>query len=362
MVNRIVRAGLLVAMVALSVGCGDEDGWPPGVVDPEGAHYQFVLSNVVVPDTAAEAEYYSLDIDYDPNGRPDNALAQILATVQDPECGSTVQEWTDRQIQKGDIILLADLQATSLADAEGVGFRVLFGTAPRPSPCIDPMDEVCGRHLDGSGSFRIDEQFPVEGVVSGSVTDGRFRSDSGSLTIRLPLRAADEPATSIDLAGARIEIDAATANNLEMGRLGGGIGEVAAQALLLPVLHGFVTDSIACVCTGSPVNCPGVDCRPCGCEPESEGELLLEWLDNCGSPAGTERDCVVDLNHFRDCSLVEGMLRPDVDLLDCSRASSPPDDCVFDPRTDEIKDSLSLSVGFTAAKASFPLPPSISGE
>lgn len=59
----------------------------------------------------------------------------------------------------------------------------------------------------------------------------------------------------------------------------------------------------------------------------------------------------VDSQEVRENDLIAALLSPDVDLLDSDGA--------FKPRTDGIKDALSLGLGFTAVTASFPFDPPV---
>jgi len=65
--------------VGESVGCGDEDRWPRGVVNSDGDHYQYVLSEMLIAATTPEVDYYSLDIDCDDHRRRRSAANSRLA-------------------------------------------------------------------------------------------------------------------------------------------------------------------------------------------------------------------------------------------------------------------------------------------
>ena len=367
---------MTVILVVAATGCATEDPWPPGAVDPEGTHYQYVFNEMMIPTTYNEAAAYGLDLDHDGMGRLDNSGGRCLAMdfVGDRSFGAFAQERMGPQVRQGDIILLADLQATSLETADGVGAQVLLGSSPSPSPCIDAMDEVCGRHLDGSGGFLIDEQSAEDSLVTGSITDGQLMSDShqamggdlppasDSLVILLPLYGG-APAIAIEIHGARIEIDTVTPSGLVGGKLGGGIVADDFDARIVPALHAELAAHIANDCTGEPSGCPGSSCRPCGCEDDLDlGRIMLDLFDEYGATLDDDPDCAVTPEEFRSNSLLSSLVAPDLDLFDCRNASNPPGDCVFAPGTDEIKDSLSFGMGFNAVKASFPLPPLHSGE
>jgi hypothetical protein len=140
LVNR--ACAILVSCGALAlVGCGggDDDGGGDGVMeeDPNGTDHTYVINDLQVPSSANEATQLGLDIDG--NGQPDNALGGLLAALAgqaDLDLNGTVNE----QVVSGGLVLLANLKATALTDATGVGLHVYLGDAATamPAPCTDP--------------------------------------------------------------------------------------------------------------------------------------------------------------------------------------------------------------------------------
>src|SRR5690606_10203617 len=126
-----------VSVAALAAACGSDDGNGNGngnmTVDPTGDHYQYVLERVLVPTNSNESSMFALNIDGDPMNRPENALGMALGAVVSQSGGELdLQGELDLSVQAGSIIVLADVQATSLATATGVGVRVLLGENPDP--------------------------------------------------------------------------------------------------------------------------------------------------------------------------------------------------------------------------------------
>lgn len=329
-----------------------------GKVDPKGTHTQYVLDSLKIPTTANEANVYGLNLDGDEEERPDNALGQILSTVGSSRGDINLQETVDAQIMDGDIILLANMQATSLITATGVGMWVFLGDGDTatPAPCLDDQDQVCGQHLMGTGSFTIsrDSPPPENTLVIGQNVGGQFTGGPGNLLIEVAL--VEGSSLVLTLIGARMEIGQVSDNAVVDGKFGGAITKSELDNTVLPTLSDLMADTISRDCTGMEVDCPGANCRPCGCEEGATGRTLLDLFDD------ESRDCKVTLEELKANSLVSSQLAPDVDLLNCPNQDSPPKECEFNPRKDGVKDSLSLGIGFTAISGSFSLPASISAS
>lgn len=323
----VKRVPLFVLAMTVSLGAaacgggGDDDD--DDVVDPAGTHYQYVLDELLMPTTATEANAYGLNLDGDEQGRPDNALGQIFATLA-AQGNVDVQAGMDARIASGEILDLADVQAESLTTATNVRMRLFLGEDGDVPP--NPADNFSGSEL-----FAIRADSPTDSQVDGLVVTGHIRLGPGNLTVEL-VGFAGEPLV-VPLIGARVEGDI-TADGIVNGKLGGGIPEQELDSLILPSVVDGLQSTVDAECAGAPPNC---------CPSGSNGETLLDLFDE-------NQDCEITLAELLDNSLISSLLAPDVDLLDSTNGN------VFSPRTDGIKDSLSLGVGFTAVGAQFPLP------
>ena len=329
-------------------------GFEAALVEPGGTHIQYVFDTTQLPTTATQASLYGIDLDGDPMGRPDNALGQIMATLASSS-DLDFQESSDRAVSRGEIITLVDVQATSLTSATGVGIGIAHGRNPSPAPCLDGNDQVCGQHLDGSGSFDV-MAHPQPALLGSQIVAGKLmRSAPGIATIQLMLFGGDAPVALV-LYGARLEAEQITASSLASGKLGGGVVEEDLDNHVIPAMRASITSSIEADCTGEPIDCPGASCRPCGCpEGESDGRNLLDLFDEYGATLDDPPDCEITVEEFANNSLISSLLAPDLDLFDCTGGGWP-NGCCFDPRVDGVKDSLSLGVGFSAVAATFLLP------
>jgi hypothetical protein len=315
---------------------GDDDG---GTVDPTGTHYTFVADSLLVPATPQESSDYALDLNGD--GRKDNALGGLLAALAST-AGLDVKGTVTENVQNGTVIVLADLQATDLSTASGVGMTVFLGDDPTPTPCTDAADpSTCGKHLDGNGSFTIAASSPTNATLVGQIVGGRFVGGPGTVGLELPL-AADQPPVAISLIGARMETGV-SATGLTGGKLGGAISSSDIETKVLPAVHTIVADLIAADCTGT-YDSAGNGQADCCADSASTGAKVLQFLN----PASSE-DCQVTLEEMKANSLIAStLLNPDLDLLDA--------DGNFNPNADGVKDSLSLGVGFSGVKGEFTLP------
>jgi hypothetical protein len=343
-----------VSLGTIACGGGGDDDDPPdqGVVNADGTSTKYVMEALKMPTTPNEAQAYGLVLDGNDQNRPNNALGQILSTLAN-SADMDLQTAVDAQVMEGDIIILMNVMATSLTTATGVGNWVFLGADPTPDPCLSVDDEVCGQHLDGSGSFTIDPQSPQDGLIVGQLVAGKFTGGPGKVTIEISLVEGDDSAIRIDLIGARMEIENITGTTMTNGKLGGAVTEKDLDDQIMPTLHDILSDTMEDDCTGVPVDCPGADCAPCGCEEGATGRMLLDLFDEYGATPEDDPDCVVTLDELLENSLISSLLAPDVDLLDCPSATSDPSECTFNPRQDGINDSLSLGFAFTATTGSF---------
>jgi hypothetical protein len=247
--------------------------------------------------------------------------------------GLDIQATVQTNVDNGAVVILADLQATDLVAASGVGLRVYQGADPNPAACTDPEDPAtCGQHLQGDASFSIASTSPDNAVVIGSNVGGRFNGGPGNMQLELPLSADADPVV-FDLIGARMEAGVSD-DALSDAKLGGAVSKDDILDEVVPAVVGVLASLIAADCTGAAPDC-------CA-DGESTGAGILSYFDEDG-------DCAVSEEEIIGNSIVAStLLNPDLDLLDA--------DGNFDPGADGVKDSLSLGVGFSAVTATFDAP------
>jgi hypothetical protein len=335
-VKRLLLLTWVLGVASLGGACGDDGTTapPPPAVDRDGIHTQFVIDRILLPTTATQASMLGLNIDGDEQGRPDNALGQILATLSS-QGGEAVdlQGEIDLAMNQGNIIVLANMQAKSLQTATGVGMWVFLGADPDPAPCDG---DVCGRHLAGGASFSISPSSPPnpnDVLLVGQNVGGKYTGGPGTVTLELSLIADTDPVV-LNLVGARAEVNVSE-GGLMNGKLGGAVTEAELNSNVLPAIASLVGDTVARDCSGTHPDC---------CTAGSTGQTLIDLFD-------TNEDCQVSLDEIRNSNLISSLLAPDVDLFD--------DTGKFNPRTNGIKDSLSLGIGFSGVPATYTLPSGI---
>ncbi|MBW1877553.1 MAG: hypothetical protein JRJ84_04245 [Deltaproteobacteria bacterium] len=299
-------------------------GDPLSCMDASGSDHGYVVDDIIIPEDADDAEAMGMDLDGD--GEADNALGKVLATFQ-------LQYEVDARVAAGDSILLVDVRATDLAEATDAGLWFLQGANPDPAPCVG---NSCGRHLQGGASFTIDTESPDGALIHGDIAGGILSGGPGTVTLRLALSQGGEPLT-LPLIGAFVATTVQE-DGLVDGTLAGAVHEDDIDTAVLPAVRDVITELVELDC---PYALP--DC----CITGTNGAFLLALLDDCSSGSST-CDCQVTLEELAENTLVQSMLRSDVDLLDNTGT--------YNPGLDGDNESISLAIGFTAVTASFPPP------
>ncbi|MGE0869576.1 MAG: hypothetical protein AB7P03_13505 [Kofleriaceae bacterium] len=320
---------LLFAVAALPMsliacGGGDEDE----VIIPEGEHYHYVMDKLIVPLTPTQATDMALDLgsktSNDLDKTKDNKLGEGLASLHTLSMFD-LQEPIDTAVNKGEIVLLMDYQTKDFINAAASGMQVYLGDMPNPAPCADANDMTCGLHLKGTGMFGVSSMSPQDAKVAGKVVNGTFSGGPGNITIPLAIAGS---AIEFNLANARVQLKGVDENGIMDGILAGLVRE-ADLPMLFPAVRDEIKPFIMADCTlaGAPTDC--------GCEMNSTGQLILDFLDT------DPKDCEVALNEIQDNPTIKSILSPDI--------------CIED--SCDKPDGISIGVKVTAKKAMFTAPP-----
>lgn len=320
--------------VATATGCvihsgGDDQenvrscpDFEPQPFDPAGTSHVYVVNSIDLAETAADAQRLGLDLDGDPKCRPDNAMGQIASTVAAHFGGYDLDVEVTLLIEAGAMLHLIDVEATSLDDAAGV--RVTISHADDFDG--DPSDNFTGLELFGVDDAR------GSGSATGRIFPGGLLSTTlGTAPMAITFPGLDD-AFVLPLVGVRIEAEIAPGG--VVGRMGGAMLEEDVQQTVIPLFAEALDRIIA-------RDCPEQDGQR-WCPPGSDGEELVRLFDEDG-------DFTISPDDLRDSELLSSLVAPDVDLFDA--------DGTFAPRTDKVKDALSIGFGFTAVPARLePLP------
>lgn len=317
---------LLFSLVLPFAACGGGD---EGTPTPEGMHYTYVASSVLVPTTNNEAREYGLDLgssdSNEPDGTVDNQLGMVLGTLASQ--GFEVQTAVDEAVADGSIILLADFQTTSFSSAGGAGLAIKLGdkATAMPVPCTDPANiATCGQHLKGTGTFTVSAASPANAVVVGKVAGGTFSGGPGEISLQIALGGS--PLT-LDLKGARAKATGMSETGMTSVILAGSLLKTDLDTKVIPAIHAQLQPLIMRDCTSTTP-------PDCGCMTGSTGKTILNLFDT------TPKDCSVTVDEIKNNSLINSLLAPDV----CST-----DSC-------DAPDALSLGLKATAVKGTFPTP------
>lgn len=324
---RLVQRTSICLVGALSLGLiacgggGDDDDGGPEPIDPNGTNHTFVASSINLPESAAEAMALGLDIDEKPNDGPDNQLGMVLSSIGTLAPDLDLQASVDGEVAEGGIILLANVKATDMVNARGVGFYVYLGENPTPAACTDVNDMICGRHLTGSASFDIAAASPSDAALGGRLVNGKLNAGPGNVTLQISL-AGGMP-ISLPLQRAKVEINAVTETGWTGGKIGGAITQEDINGEVVPAIADTVraTFDETCDVGGTPPSC--------GCVAGETGETLRGLFDKAPT-----QDCMITDVEVQ--AVVSGFLTPDLDL-----------------DGDGTNDALSLGIGFDAVGAVF---------
>jgi hypothetical protein len=302
--------------------CGGSSDEKPIV--PKGAHYGYVISGVTLPKTAGEAVQVGLDLgsatSSKPDGNPDNKLGRLLGTLASPPIKIDIQTAVSTAVDRGDIILLVDVQTEDLQNSSAAGFGVKLGAMPSPAACTDASDITCRHHLDGHGSFTIAANSPTDAAVAGKIMSGAFTGGPGDVTLQVAFGAS---ALSLDLVHARVQATIKPDGTLS-ATVGGLVTQDELKTQLGPVLQAQIMSLLTTQCTGGT--------GTCGCPDNSTAATLL------GLGIDANNDCMISTDEILNFSVTKSLLVPD----SCSK-----DSCAS-------ADALSISLPVQAVKATFP--------
>ena len=294
-----------------------------GQVAPEGTHYQYVVDQALVPVNPNQELSYGLDLGSSTSSKPDGSVDNQLAPVFTLLSGYNfpIQPTITQAVDRGSILLLADLQTTDLATAAAAGLSVKIGENPQPAACSSATDTTCRHHLDGSGRFSVAASSPANTIVTRTIAGGTFTGGPGNLTLQIALGSTN-PIT-LNLVNARVKASQISATEMT-AIIGGAVLETEFNTSVIPALAALIAPILQ-------RDCADLTSPPtCGCASGTTGALLISILD-------TTHDCAISPAELGPSSIVGNALQPDV----CSTASC------------SAADALSIGIKVHAVKATF---------
>jgi len=311
------RVAVFSIALAACHGHGKGGFVPDADVDPDGgqplAAHRFVMSKQKIPSTTQQAKDFAFDLDG--NGSIDNQLGGVMASTAAQ--GFNVQTPADIAVDRGQILMLAEVRADSLDISAFATFQMFTGTNPNPAACSGPSDQVCRKHLTGSASFIVSPATSHDPPLSGAIGASMLVAGPGRLQLQTTILGATPVA--LDLIGARVKLRMTTSNTYD-GSVGGAVKKTDVETKVFPRIQAAGNEVIQRDCT-SLVSPPG-----CGCAPSSAGQSFVQLFDS-------SKNCNISIDEIKNNTLIQSMFMPDVTI--------------------DGQQAVSIGVGITGVKATF---------
>jgi hypothetical protein len=276
------------------------------VMPATGVEYHFVTNTLQIPTTQEQAQVFALNVDGDPQGKPDNMFGGLFTLLTSAVSGIEMQSTLDQAIASGQLVALHEVKADDPLNDSNVSWTIFQGQKTSSPPTFDGSDE-----------FVLDSAATTNLPIVGSITNGHFAGGPGTAHIQIFFMGQ---LIDVNLVGVRLEADV-TAQGCVNGKLGGGVTDEEFRAKLLPAIAEGLNLLITTNKTGA--------------------NTLLQTFDS-------DKSGTITVQELENNPLLMLMISPDLDLLDASGE--------FNPNQDGLKDSYSLGLGFTCVPAIFTAP------
>ncbi|MBU1413626.1 hypothetical protein KKD52_02550 [Myxococcota bacterium] len=156
-----------------------------------GASYEYVISDIYVPQSLAEG----VGVDYDANGSIDNKLSSLMSLLLSESTEFQINDNLDESIANGTLIVLGRIMAETFTGDPDLSLSLFQGTY---------TGTYTADILSGSGTFTWDSTSPNVGTLCGRVYGaGMLQAGPGDITLSLPVN--DTMTLSLVLHHARME-------------------------------------------------------------------------------------------------------------------------------------------------------------
>jgi hypothetical protein len=269
--------------------------------------FGYVTKTLTLPSSSGQADAFGRDLDGD--GTKDNQLGNIIVALQASgtlDLGLATQD----SVTLGDIVMLHSLRTPSISNTRNATWQVWYG-----KPTITPPA------FDGTDVFPLLSGQPHSAKIAATIKDHSVRTSAGTIPFRMDFGSGP---FVLHLKKARVFTKCFRAGCLN-GRINGGIPVGEVESKLKEKLRIWVNEAIA-------ADCPGPDVESCAAG--STGETLVGLFDD-------DEDLTVTVGEFNENSLIQTLLRPDLNLV---RGDGVP------------ADHMSVGFGFTTVKAKLTRP------
>ena len=277
---------------------------PTAVVMPAtGVEYHFVTNKLQIPTTQEQAQAFALNVDGDPQEKPDNMFGGLFTLLTSAVPGIEMQSTLDQAVTSGQLVSLHEVKADDPLNDPSVSWAIFQGQKTSSPPAFDGSDE-----------FTLDPAATINLPIVGSLTNGHFTGGPGTAHIQMFFMGQ---LVDVNLVGVNLEADV-TAQGCVNGKLGGGVTDEEFRGKLLPAIAGGLNLLIT--------------------TNEAGASTLLQTFDS-------DKSGTITVQEIESNPLLMLMISPDLDLLDASGE--------FNPNQDGVKDSYSLGLGLTCVPAIF---------
>ena len=201
--------------------------------------HEYVIDGVELPVTFADIQAYSVDLDGD--GKVDNALGNLLATLATVMPALDLEAAANHGTDAGEMIHLLRLHTSSFGSEPAAQLLSWLG---QPASCCtttsDPVkcaSEAASTCFSGSATFSPDPAKPTPNLLAGSISSGSMSFGPAPLKVRLVLKGLGT--LYLRLKGAKI-VGSPTASGITAGVLGGAVDPKDINNDVIPALAGMI--------------------------------------------------------------------------------------------------------------------------
>ena len=156
-----------------------------------GAPYEYVISDIYVPESLAEG----VGVDFDDNGSIDNKLSSMMSLLLSESSEFAINDSLDEGIANGTVIVLGRILTQSFTGDPGVSVSLFRGAY---------TGVYTADILSGTGTFTWDPAEPNVGTLCGRIYGaGMTQAGPGDITLSLPVN--ENMQLSLVLHHARLE-------------------------------------------------------------------------------------------------------------------------------------------------------------
>ncbi|MFH2006371.1 MAG: hypothetical protein ABI333_07285 [bacterium] len=261
-----------------------------------GGPYDYIVSELYIPTTSAEAQNIGVDVDGD--GTIDNKLGQIMSLLMSQGTGDPNTS-INADIDSGDLVIPLRLFVDAFPTDASV-LAAAYQGVPLTSPPL----------FNGTDVVDVAPGSPTNQPIGGDLMSGTLDCGPGQLLIPVPLVTQT---VFVSLQSARVLGGPVTATGWTDVMVGGGITEQDMESEIIPALATYFNDVIASDPFGS-VATTLMDLFDGNCEPTVPGcASQVPGVGECAVNNPTDTPPVITVTELLCNALLNSATAPDVD-------------------------------------------------